>query len=231
MLNFTCYLLPSGDVYRNNVVSYYGAYNLPSYSKFLSKLNKLKVKPILELFGTSQQTADGDVYHYTWDPKTAPNDITSKNVDVARVNAFYITNIFHDVMYRYGFTEKAFNFQADNGDKGGKGGDRIEMQVQAFDGVNNANFATPPEYVSSPFFSLLAADACLLNLSRRTGNSGQMGHCNMYLWTDTTPMRDGDLENDIITHELTHGMTNRMTGGGTGQYVGLFLNLRDPLLT
>ncbi|KAG8962188.1 hypothetical protein FRC05_005488 [Tulasnella sp. 425] len=37
----------------------------------------------------------------------------------------------------------------------------------------------------------------------------------MFLWTLTTPERDGDLENDIITHELTHGLTNRMTGGGT----------------
>lgn len=30
-------------------------------------------------------------------------------------------------------------------------------------------------------------------------------------------MRDGALENDIVTHEYTHGISNRMTGGGTGQ--------------
>lgn len=30
-------------------------------------------------------------------------------------------------------------------------------------------------------------------------------------------MRDGALENDIVTHENTHGVTNRMTGGGTGR--------------
>lgn len=46
--------------------------------------------------------------------------------------------------------------------------------------------------------------------------SGQSGHCNMYLWDLTTPQRDGDLSNDIISHEFTHGLTNRMTGGGTG---------------
>lgn len=48
-------------------------------------------------------------------------------------------------------------------------------------------------------------------------DSGQMGHCNMYLWDITDPERDGDLSNDVITHEFTHGLTNRMTGGGTGR--------------
>lgn len=39
----------------------------------------------------------------------------------------------------------------------------------------------------------------------------------MYLWDYTNPERDGDLSNDVITHEFTHGLTNRMTGGGTGR--------------
>ncbi|KAG9008786.1 hypothetical protein FRB90_008764 [Tulasnella sp. 427] len=64
-----------------------------------------------------------------------------KNQDVARVDAFYITNKVHDTFYKYGFTEQAFNFQDDNYGKGGKKGDRVEMQVQA-SGTNNANFAT-----------------------------------------------------------------------------------------
>lgn len=39
----------------------------------------------------------------------------------------------------------------------------------------------------------------------------------MFLWTYTSPGRDGAVENDIVTHEMTHGVTNRMTGGGTGR--------------
>ncbi len=39
----------------------------------------------------------------------------------------------------------------------------------------------------------------------------------MYIWTLTTPNRDGALQNDIIVHEFTHGITNRLTGGGTGR--------------
>ncbi|KIO23277.1 hypothetical protein M407DRAFT_78274, partial [Tulasnella calospora MUT 4182] len=137
---------------------------------------------------TSMQTSDGPQFDYEWDATAEP--VTPNNIDAARVNAFYVTNKVHDVMYKYGFTEAAYNFQDDNYGKGGVGNDRVQMQVQAESGVNNANFATPPD--------------------------GQTGHCNMYLWAETSPMRDGSLENDIITHELTHGLTNRMTGGGTG---------------
>ena len=31
-----------------------------------------------------------------------------------------------------------------------------------------------------------------------------------------TANRDGDMENDIVSHEMTHGITNRLTGGGSG---------------
>jgi len=35
----------------------------------------------------------------------------------------------------------------------------------------------------------------------------------MFLWTLSTPMRDGDLESGIIIHEYTHGISIRLTGG------------------
>ena len=35
----------------------------------------------------------------------------------------------------------------------------------------------------------------------------------MYVWTDATPDRDGDLDNGIIIHEYGHGVSNRLTGG------------------
>ena len=47
--------------------------------------------------------------------------------------------------------------------------------------------------------------------------SGQSGAMRMFLWDETSPERDGALENDIVVHENTHGITNRMTGGGTGR--------------
>lgn len=69
----------------------------------------------------------------------------ASNVDAARTNAFFIANVMHDFAYRYGFTEDAFNFQLDNFGKGGLEHDRILMSVQDVSGLNNANFATPPE--------------------------------------------------------------------------------------
>lgn len=70
---------------------------------------------------------------------------TATNIDAARINAFYVINTVHDFSYRYGFTEDAFNFQDNNFDKGGQGGDSVLMSVHDASGLNNANFATPPE--------------------------------------------------------------------------------------
>ncbi|KAH9481998.1 Extracellular metalloproteinase MEP [Psilocybe cubensis] len=137
---------------------------------------------------TTSQSSSDLVFNYTYSPADAPS--ATANLNAARVNAFYIINAVHDLAYRYGFTETAFNFQQNNFGKGGKANDRVRISVQDSSGTNNANFATPAD--------------------------GQSGQCRMYIWTYTTPNRDGSLENDIIVHEMTHGITNRMTGGGTG---------------
>ncbi|CAE6404258.1 unnamed protein product [Rhizoctonia solani] len=137
---------------------------------------------------TSQSSATNN-YDYTFDPAAAPS--ADSNVDIARVNAFYVANMIHDVTYRYGFDEASYNFQQDNNGKGGAQNDRVQISVQDASGTNNANFATPPD--------------------------GQPGRMRMYTWTLTTPNRDGALENDIVAHEYTHGISNRLTGGGTGR--------------
>ncbi|KAJ7895017.1 Fungalysin metallopeptidase-domain-containing protein [Mycena leptocephala] len=137
---------------------------------------------------TSPETDVGLVFNYTQDPTVAPT--TTVNVNAARVNNFYLVNSIHDLTYRYGFTEAAFNFQNNNFGKGGKAADRVTASIQDSAGTNNADFSTPPD--------------------------GQSGHMRMYLFTSTSPNRDGALENDVPVHENTHGVTNRMTGGGTG---------------
>ncbi|KAJ7156530.1 Fungalysin metallopeptidase-domain-containing protein [Mycena crocata] len=138
---------------------------------------------------TTVQSAPGLIFNYTQDPDADPS--VKQNRDAARTNVFYILNTVHDIAYQYGFTEAAFNFQQTNTKSGGLGGDRVLASVQNSQGIDNANFGTPPD-----------------------GQSGQM---NMYLWDLTDPLRDGALENDIAVHEMTHGITNRMTGGGTGR--------------
>ncbi|CAE7145094.1 unnamed protein product [Rhizoctonia solani] len=137
---------------------------------------------------TSQSSATNN-YNYVFNSAVSPS--TSPNVDAARVNAFYVANMIHDVTYRYGFDETSYNFQQNNNGKGGAQNDRVQISVQDSSGTNNANFATPAD--------------------------GQPGQMRMYTWTYTTPNRDGALENDIVTHEYTHGISNRLTGGGTGR--------------
>lgn len=63
--------------------------------------------------------------------------------DAAVANLFYWNNINHDVLYEYGFTEEAGNFQVNNYGEGGLGGDDVRAEAQDGGGLNNANFSTP----------------------------------------------------------------------------------------
>ena len=91
------------------------------------------------------QSAAGLVFNSKYDDAQQPN--TQSNIQAAVTNAFFVINSLHDVTYRYGFTEEAFNFQVNNLGNGGRARDRVEISVQDASGTNNANFATPPECV------------------------------------------------------------------------------------
>jgi hypothetical protein len=136
-------------------------------------------------FATSTGTASNLIFNYVPDFTKVPT--LGKNRRAATVNLFYWNNLIHDVMYQYGFTEAAGNFQTDNIGRGGVGNDYVRAEAQDGNGINNANFSTPPD-----------------------GTSGRM---QMYLWTLSTPGRDGDFDNGVITHEYGHGISNRLTGG------------------
>jgi hypothetical protein len=86
---------------------------------------------------------------------------TGANGDVAVQNLFYLNNRIHDILYRFGFTEAAANFQADNFGKGGRGGDPVQAEAQDGGGTDNANFATPMD--------------------------GRAPRMQMYLWTGAGP--------------------------------------------
>ena len=59
-------------------------------------------------------------------------------------NLFYLNNIYHDIMYIYGFDEVSGNFQENNYGNGGIGGDSVNAQGQK-GSVCNAFFGTPPD--------------------------------------------------------------------------------------
>ncbi|MGH7857618.1 MAG: M36 family metallopeptidase [Candidatus Binatia bacterium] len=69
------------------------------------------------------------------------------NLEAAIVNLFYWNNVIHDVMWHYGFTEGAGNFQQTNFTLEGtfRDFDPVFAQAQDGSGTNNANFFTPPD--------------------------------------------------------------------------------------
>jgi len=115
------------------------------------------------------------------------NQEPEEYIDAATSNLFYWNNIIHDLFWTYGFDEPSGNFQEFNFDRGGLGNDAVQANCQDGSGVNNANFATPPD--------------------------GQRPRMRMYVWTRSNPNRDGDLDSGIIIHEYGHGISNRLTGG------------------
>ncbi len=103
--------------------------------------------------------------------------------DAAITNLFYMNNIFHDIMFQYGFDEVSGNFQEKNYSNLGAGSDSVNAEAQDGSGTCNANFGTPPD-----------------------GSNPTM---QMYICGN----KDGDYDNLVIMHEYGHGISNRLTGG------------------
>jgi hypothetical protein len=70
-------------------------------------------------------------FHYLFDRTKDPRH----SVNASITNLFYWNNLLHDLFYEYGFDEKAGNFQANNFDRGGTGGDPIIAHAQDGSGV------------------------------------------------------------------------------------------------
>src|SRR5262245_58905285 len=145
---------------------------------------------------TGRATGTGRVFSFPYIPDgaadpTGANSPTDANYRMGIVtNIFFWTNRYHDLLYNFGFTEPARNFQNDNFGRGGNAVDRVLAQAQDFSGTNNANFSTPPD-----------------------GTSGRM---QMFIFTTTPVNRDGDLDAEVFYHEMTHGTSNRLHANATG---------------
>jgi uncharacterized repeat protein (TIGR01451 family) len=108
----------------------------------------------------------------------------------ATVQLFYWCNWMHDKLYELGFTEAAGNFQKDNFGRGGQDADPLLADAQDGSGFNNANFTPTPD--------------------------GRSPRIQMFVFNGPTPLRDGDLDAEIVLHEYTHGLSDRLLGGGAG---------------
>lgn len=135
------------------------------------------------------------VFSSSWNPPPGipgPGDVPS--TEAARrgavIQQFYVMNLYHDELYRLGFTEQARNFQNNNFGRGGLGSDRISAEGQDSSATNNANFSTPSD--------------------------GSRGKMQMFIFTGPDPDRDGTADVDIMVHEVTHGTTNRLHANAEG---------------
>ncbi len=143
------------------------------------------------------------VFTSNWNPppgNPAPGDdpLTPQAQRGSVIQMFYIMNVYHDEMYRLGFTEPFGNFQHNNFGRGGVGNDRISAESQD---RTPAPFSCPP---------------CFNNANFSTLPDGQRGRMQMYLWNGPTPDRDGAADAEIVIHEATHGTTNRLIGNASG---------------
>jgi hypothetical protein len=161
----------------------------------------------------SPVVAVGDDFTNTPDLTMEPDTYTPAAV----VNLFYWTNFYHDITYRYGFTEVWGNYQTDNFGLGGLGSDPIIADAQ-----DRANPPAPddPEKSCNANFDTNALE-------------GSPGRVQMFICTSAVPRLDGDFSSGTIIHELHHGLASRITpglhggaqGGGMGEGGGDFQDI------
>ncbi|MFI7633048.1 M36 family metallopeptidase [Nonomuraea sp. NPDC049400] len=125
------------------------------------------------------------------------------DLEAAMANLNAMHNRMHDWSYRLGFTETAWNMQADNGSRGGLGNDPEQGNAQAGARV------------------LSVRD----NANQITGPDGVAPITNMYLWQPIagsfySPCVDGDYDMSVIGHEYTHAISGRMVGGPNAGWSG-----------
>ncbi|MGP4099578.1 M36 family metallopeptidase [Nonomuraea sp. KM90] len=125
------------------------------------------------------------------------------DLEAAMANLNAMHNRMHDWSYRLGFTETAWNMQADNGERGGLGNDPEQGNAQAGARV------------------LSVRD----NANQITGPDGVAPITNMYLWQPIAgsfyaPCVDGDYDMSVIGHEYTHAISGRMVGGPNAGWSG-----------
>lgn len=145
--------------------------------------------------GTPAAGSPFRVFSSAWNPPPGiPGPGEGPSTEAARrgavIQQFYIMNLFHDELYRLGFTESARNFQTNNFGRGGNGNDRISAEGQDGASANNANFSTPAD--------------------------GGRGRMQMFVFTGPNPDRDGTADAEIMIHEATHGVSNRLIANAEG---------------
>jgi hypothetical protein len=113
----------------------------------------------------------------------------------AVTNAFYWTNIVHDVLWNYGFDEPAGSFQVNNYGRGGLGNDAVLVEVQDGGSTNNASITTTVD--------------------------GAAPRMQLGVWTTPNPDRDTGLANGVVADVYMYAAAERLVGGPATTCLGL----------
>ncbi len=125
----------------------------------------------------------GDLLNFTNYPYDEYYSNNERFSDSAITNIFYWANLYHDVMYMYGFDDVSGNFQVNNYNNGGLGNDNIDLDGQLDSYQCNAAIAPFPDGISP------------------------------YMILGTCGNRDSAYDNVVVVHEYTHGLVHRLIGG------------------
>jgi extracellular elastinolytic metalloproteinase len=147
------------------------SYNTPRGNNGIAQSNPSGGSTYLNNY---RPTSSSQSFVYPYTTSLTP---PSSYVDASITQLFYTANMYHDLLYLLGFTEKAGNFEINNNGQGGLGNDQVILNTQDGSGTNNANFATPPD--------------------------GQLPRMRMYVWDKSTPNRDCSFEAGVVIHEYT----------------------------
>jgi extracellular elastinolytic metalloproteinase len=135
-----------------------------------------------------------------WGPKEnrTGKDINPRSyIDASITELFFTCNEVHDLFYRYGFDEVSGNFQEHNFGRGGLGSDAVIANAQDGSGMDNANFATPPDGQRPRMRMYGEWDSQHVGFVCRI----LMRFFTIAVWDGPKPWRDGDLEAGIVIHE------------------------------
>jgi len=192
-------------------------------------------------------SADGGSSHLFDFALNLPQDLTNlanyKNASMT--NLFYVNNKVHDILYKFGFTETAKNFQASNFGKGGNQNDYVLAEARDGAGVadlslnvyNNANFNTPSDggkprmqmYIwlgPGPYFSYNAPSSVAGTSIPQIG----LGYFGPPLWTQP---KTGDVAISPVLDACTALPAGSLTGKiglaqrGTCNFIVKVKNLED----
>ena len=131
-------------------------------------------------------------------------DFPFNSDDSAETALFFAMNFAHDFFYDLGFDEAAGNFQQDNFNRGGSGGDPVKGNARAL-GRNNANYMHAADG-SSPTINMFLFD----------GSGCWAEDVDVDGITDL----DGDYDFDILLHEYHHGVSLRLNPVFSGVEAG-----------